>query len=169
MTRKRNHTLRYVLALWGLLIILAVIDTIVHEIGFFFVNIVIAAVAYSAGQRNVLSRARANTRKIETNARYGKSNAAHNSYAWGPQGWPNTPGWSSPQPGVWVRDDFGPGDPDGSRGPVMELDAVSPYPPNMTADEANERVTGDPDALRARLLRDKLGGVHNLFRSDNDD
>lgn len=147
--RKSRNPLSILFVLWMVIIIVAIILSIVHTIGWILITVTIAGVSYRAGKQGGIKQINAQTQKLQTNSRYGKpqpyrGGSYHETYAWGPN------------------------DPGSPRGPVMELDAVSPYPPNMTADEANERVTGDPGSLRARLLRDKLGGAHNLFGSNDD-
>jgi hypothetical protein len=178
VTQKRNHHLRYALVLWAIIIVLALIVTVLREIGWIIATAVIAALAYRAGQKNVITQTRNRTRKIRANSQYGRN----------PQQMPfteeeflnteiNPSGKPEPWPGqnhdsyAWEPSPSSPADTRG--GPVWELDAVSPYPPGMASDEENERVTGtlravqDDETKRARLLRDKLGGVHNLFGDDD--
>jgi hypothetical protein len=130
--RKHSHTKRvllFALILWGAVFAVSITETIYHVAGWIILTAIIAACSYYAGKRNMLARARRHVRKLDANARYG-----HNREPSLPEAYR---GGSLP------------------REPVEAMDAVSPYPPDMT--------TG----MRARLLSDRLSGVRKL--SDSDD
>jgi hypothetical protein len=128
--RKHSHTKRvllFALILWGAVFAVSITETIYHTAGWIILTAIIAAGSYHAGKRNMLARARRHMRKLDANARYGHNREPGQAYR----------GGSLP------------------REPVETMDAVSPYPPEMTS--------------RARLLADPLSGARKLYPDDGED
>lgn len=141
--KKTHPMLKAGILAWLIVIAIIASELLFHFAGWIAATLVIAFLSYSAGRRSMISNALAHMR---VNSQYGRNGSVTETDA--VSRYPaeiSTPGWYSPKPGIWIRDDTG-DSPDAE--PKPELDAT---------------VT----EIRSQLLHDKLSGVRPLFgRSD---
>lgn len=125
--KHRNSMFHFALLLWAIIIILAVVETVFHAIGWIIASLILAILAYRAGKLNGAAR----VNRLRTNARYGL------------------------------------------RGPVVDLDAVSPYPPGFTETDDPAMTTlrpgaWIPDEVRDQIINDLLSGARPLRRKGDE-
>jgi hypothetical protein len=162
MTRKQHGSmLRFILLLWGIIFILAIVETIFHVIVFIAVSLILAGLAYKTGVTNGKAAQIQAHKRLWANMNYGRTIPGYRggSYPRGPvedmdavSAYPaqltevNDPPMRETSSGVWARDDF------------------AANPQNIQSDEYPDR-----RPWRSRLLNDPLSGARPLFKHDGND